>query len=490
MNNQFSENLKKIRKEHHLSQEQLADELGVSRQAISKWESSAAYPEMDKIIALCDKFNLNIDDLLHKDIKEVKGEEESKRKLNNIIDDFLKFITDTINLFCNMNFKSKIKCLIEQAIIILILFIISSIMNMIIGHLFNELFEILPNNLETFIRSIFYFIFNLFCVVASFVIIIHIFKTRYLNYYNDLKMETDNEKTNINDEINDNKVELKNNEKKIIIRDPKHSEYRFINILFKIVIWIIKLFVLGFALYVAFALVCLFIAFILSFLVYKTGIFFIGLLISILSCSVIAVIVLMIALNFIFNRKNDKKKMIYSFIIALISLGIGIGLSITGSLNFDVLEDNESMLKDEIIEYEMKDNMFIYPEYGVEINYVEKNINNIKIEYSINSFCKSEASEEKGMIHLNAYCDQPTKMIREFLKKTNDKKIIVINDNIERITVYANSENIKKLQNNLTKYNEERIKQDNIIEEYERRISELQQENNKLTNDLDNCENN
>ena len=90
MNNQFSENLKKIRKSHNLSQEQLADELGVSRQAISKWESSVAYPEMDKIIALCDKFNVNIDDLLHNDIKEVKGEEESKKKLNKYIDDFLK----------------------------------------------------------------------------------------------------------------------------------------------------------------------------------------------------------------------------------------------------------------------------------------------------------------------------------------------------------------------------------------------------------------
>ena len=68
MNNKFSENLKKIRKDNNLSQEQLADELGVSRQAISKWESAVAYPEMDKIITLCEKFNLNIDDLLHKDI--------------------------------------------------------------------------------------------------------------------------------------------------------------------------------------------------------------------------------------------------------------------------------------------------------------------------------------------------------------------------------------------------------------------------------------
>ena len=127
MNNLFSENLKKIRKEHNLSQEELADELGVSRQAISKWESSQAYPEMDKIIMLCDKFNLNIDDLLHRDIKEVKGEEESKKKLNNSIYSFLKNITNTINMFSRMTFKSKVKCIFEQILIAVILLVLSAI---------------------------------------------------------------------------------------------------------------------------------------------------------------------------------------------------------------------------------------------------------------------------------------------------------------------------------------------------------------------------
>ena len=121
MNNNFAENLRKIRKENNLSQEDLAEKLGVSRQAISKWESASAYPEMDKIIALCDLFNLNIDDLLHKDIKEIKGEENARKNLNKYIDDFLKFITDTVNLFSNMTFKSKIKCLLEEFIIGLVL---------------------------------------------------------------------------------------------------------------------------------------------------------------------------------------------------------------------------------------------------------------------------------------------------------------------------------------------------------------------------------
>ena len=45
----LSNNLKNIRKENNLSQEQLAEKLGVSRQAVSKWESGQSYPEMDKV---------------------------------------------------------------------------------------------------------------------------------------------------------------------------------------------------------------------------------------------------------------------------------------------------------------------------------------------------------------------------------------------------------------------------------------------------------
>ena len=40
----LSDNLKKLRKENNLSQEELADKLNVSRQSVSKWESGSAYP--------------------------------------------------------------------------------------------------------------------------------------------------------------------------------------------------------------------------------------------------------------------------------------------------------------------------------------------------------------------------------------------------------------------------------------------------------------
>ena len=59
----LSENLKRIRKENNLSQEQLAEKLGVSRQAVSKWESGQSYPEMDKVIQICKTFNFNMDEI-------------------------------------------------------------------------------------------------------------------------------------------------------------------------------------------------------------------------------------------------------------------------------------------------------------------------------------------------------------------------------------------------------------------------------------------
>lgn len=60
----FAENLVFLRQHYGVTQEGLAEQLGVSRQTISKWEAGTNYPEMDKLLALCDLFNTNLDDLM------------------------------------------------------------------------------------------------------------------------------------------------------------------------------------------------------------------------------------------------------------------------------------------------------------------------------------------------------------------------------------------------------------------------------------------
>lgn len=61
----FGKNLQAIRKKNQLSQEGLAEMLGVSRQAVSKWELGEGYPEVDKLLILSKKLNISLDSLLN-----------------------------------------------------------------------------------------------------------------------------------------------------------------------------------------------------------------------------------------------------------------------------------------------------------------------------------------------------------------------------------------------------------------------------------------
>lgn len=60
--------LAQARKAANLTQEQLAERLGVTRQAVSRWESDAAYPETDKIVRMARMLNVSCDYLLRDDI--------------------------------------------------------------------------------------------------------------------------------------------------------------------------------------------------------------------------------------------------------------------------------------------------------------------------------------------------------------------------------------------------------------------------------------
>lgn len=59
----LSERIYTLRRKQGLSQEQLAEKIGVSRQAISKWEGGLSTPELDKLKALSDCFGVTLDEL-------------------------------------------------------------------------------------------------------------------------------------------------------------------------------------------------------------------------------------------------------------------------------------------------------------------------------------------------------------------------------------------------------------------------------------------
>ena len=80
----LSDRIQYLRKARGISQEGLADQLGVSRQAVSKWESEQSMPDLDKIISMSDYFEVTTDYLLKGIEPVVQKEEEQSIKHRRI----------------------------------------------------------------------------------------------------------------------------------------------------------------------------------------------------------------------------------------------------------------------------------------------------------------------------------------------------------------------------------------------------------------------
>ena len=103
----FGENLKIIRKNKKMSQEQLAEKVNVSRQSVSKWENGEAYPEMNNILELCKIFNCKINDLIHNDMSDISSLDEeiimNVVKFNEQKQKKVKTLSNTISLISKIS---------------------------------------------------------------------------------------------------------------------------------------------------------------------------------------------------------------------------------------------------------------------------------------------------------------------------------------------------------------------------------------------------
>jgi len=83
---EFNNKLYELRKQKGLSQEELANRLNVSRQTVSKWEVGESSPDMEKLVAISEFFDISLDELVldkvvkKEDIKEHVLTEDNKKK--------------------------------------------------------------------------------------------------------------------------------------------------------------------------------------------------------------------------------------------------------------------------------------------------------------------------------------------------------------------------------------------------------------------------
>lgn len=459
----LSKNLKKIRKENNLSQEQLADKLGVSRQSVSKWESEQAYPEMDKMISICKMFNLNIDELLNQDVSEVNDSRQSKININKYVDDFLGYINKTIDMFSSMSFKTKVKCIIEQFIIVGIIALILLIIGSVGGMFIQDILVILPDKVYWIIYRIIKDIYLIICFILTTILVLHIFKIRYLDYYvidriSDIEEEVLEEKhisnkDNINEDIKEEKKEkkiyLEKKQTRVIIRDPENAGYKFISLLFRGFLFFIKIFVVLFASMFCFSLVGLCLGLVLMFLFIRTGLVFVGALVLIIGAIIINFIILNMSYNFIVSKKCKKNRLALFFSVSLVMIGIGSGLIMIGMTDFDIVLNNNYKDREVIVPF--REDLFIWNDYN--INYIPSDNNDLRVVYRVSDYYNFDIDYHgDSIISFYTYSnyDNVMEIIRESIKNINDKKIV--DYSLAEIDIYTSSENIDKIKNNKLNY--------------------------------------
>lgn len=468
----FEKKLQSLRKKAGLSQEELANQLGVSRQAVSKWESGISYPEMDKLILMTRLFKCSLDDLVNDEIKEPMIEENSKKKQKSV-DSLLEFITKSISMFNSMKLSSVLKCFAEIIVLICVLGLVSACTFSIIEAFLSSLLSIAFYPIYVFLTSLVFFV----VVILDAIIVFQFYKIRYLDYYDKLVYQyevksfnsKDKQLENADDSAKKESIELSSKEKKemkarerIIIRDPNHKPLEFLSFFSKLLILTYRALMRIITIPFIFLLVFLIIAtVIIIYLISYNGLF-IGVSIAAVASILLTVLVIRTLSDDLFKGTYPIKIMAILFLVSLIFGGIGVGVSIISfkNINFEYVENVENTLK----EYPYNDKLYLnfLESRGHHIIFkVNDSLNNILISYNYDKSYESvelvNPAEDANYLLLDTKYinNNPKEEIDKFLANLK-KNLIVLEDYhdyddiIEPVTVIASEKHIKQLINNIS----------------------------------------
>lgn len=126
----FGDNLRKLRKAKKISQEELAEAVGVSRQSVSKWETGEAYPEMNNILELCKIFRCNIGELVNDNMIDLDSLDEDV--IMNVVkfkkeqQKEVKMISNAIRIIAKIG---KIGASIVAVVMLVVMFFVPTVIN-------------------------------------------------------------------------------------------------------------------------------------------------------------------------------------------------------------------------------------------------------------------------------------------------------------------------------------------------------------------------
>ena len=101
----LGEKLIKLRKDKNLSQEEVAEKLGVTRQTISKWETNESTPDLNKIVPICNLYDITTEELLTDKIIVKKENNKVKNQSLKLIDSIISTIA--LLLYLSISFLTR-----------------------------------------------------------------------------------------------------------------------------------------------------------------------------------------------------------------------------------------------------------------------------------------------------------------------------------------------------------------------------------------------
>ena len=437
----FCDKLPKLRKANNITQEQLADMLGVSRQAVSKWESGLSIPDMEKIIEMCKIFNCQIEELLDDGVTSNTKIEKNKT-LKEYTNSILNFITKSYRMFCSMKFFEKIKCVLELLFIIGLNILFFYIIGNILISLIINLVSLLPTVVIKFMRDIIVFIYTLFSLISSIIITIHLFKIRYLNYF--VIVDDKIEKTT----IEERKI-LEKNKETIIIRDEKHPK-----ILKKIIINIFKFCLIFIVIPLIISFIILIFLFTFNFTLIKSGLIFLGTILVLSGCSLINYIFLEYIFKFILNQPQLYKRIFIILISSFVLIGVGSAITFSNYLTFSKIENNIEY-KETVIKVDLDDinNIYILNSYyaSKDIVKIDNNLDNLEIvvEYLGEKPNLELYTLEDNDVGIDMYSnDNPLFYLNLIIKDLKNKNIRNYNEiyNYKIKEIKVNNKNLNKIK--------------------------------------------
>ena len=251
----FGENLQKLRKEKGISQEQLAEQLGVTRQSVSKWESGNSYPEMDKIVAICNLFHCDMDVLINKDITEEREKKDASSVVKEIFSGVTNYVKKTIYLFEHKSLKDIIKMCVQVFIIICVI-LLFAIPFMLLKEIVVSLFYTGNNWFSIFFAKFWNFIFNGGYAILAIATFLYIFKIKFLDNEEIIVEEVEEDKNQNSEEVSEDKISKTDSsksseKKKVKIIKVKKNDFSLLDLLVKAITVCLK------CLFVLFLIPCL-----------------------------------------------------------------------------------------------------------------------------------------------------------------------------------------------------------------------------------------